>query len=131
MFVGSALSPEPGGAPALYIKGPADDFVRGLVAEAEIDIKIVDNQPFSFDELEERKLRVHRALEAQGFQNVSTGFSVTGGGQITAGVTRQSGLPDDAAEILSGLPASLRASVTLTVSDAPIVVDDRTNTDGQ
>jgi len=124
IFVGSALSSEPGGAPALYIKGPADQFVRNLVANAEIDIKIVENQPFSFDELGERMLQVHRALEARGFQNVSTGFSPTGGGQIRAGVTRQPGLPDDPAEILSGLPAELRASVTLTVSDAPIVSDD-------
>ena len=67
MFIGSMLSPEPGGAPALYIKGPADEFVRTLVANAEIDIRIVDNQPFSLEELEERKLQVHRALEAYGF----------------------------------------------------------------
>jgi len=123
MFVGSVLSPEPGGAPELYIKGPADDFVRSIVANAETDIQIVDNQPVSFAELEERKLQVHRALEALGFRYVSTGFSVAGGGRIAAGVTREPGLPADAAEILSVLPAALRESVTLTVSDAPIAVD--------
>ena len=124
VFVGSVLSPEPGGVPALYIKGPADQFVLSLVANAEIDIEIVDNQPFSFDELQQRKLQVHRALEAQGFQYISTGFSITDGGQIISRVTRQTGLPDDPDEILSSLPAELRSSVTLTVSDAPVVVDE-------
>ncbi len=123
IFVGSVLSPEPGGAPALYIKGPADQFVRTLVADAEIDVKIVDNLPFSFTELEQRKIQVHRALEAQGFRYVSAGFSVTGGGQIIAGVTRQQGLPDSPAEILSGLEAELREIVTLTVSDTVALVE--------
>lgn len=123
IFVGSVLSPEPGGAPALYIKGPADDFVRSLVANAEIDVKIVDNQPYSFDELRERQHGVARALEAQGFQYISAGFSVTGGGRIKAAVTRQAGLPTDAADILLGLPAALRESVELTVIDAPILVE--------
>ncbi len=122
-FVGSVLSPEPGGVPALYIKGPADDFVRSLVADAEINIKIVDNQPYSFDELRERQHEVARALEAQGFEYVSAGFSITGRGQITVVVSRQTGLPTNAADILSRLPVALRESVELTVGDAPILVE--------
>jgi len=120
IFVGSVLSPEPGGAPALYIKGSADEFVRALVAGAEIDIKVVDDQPFSSDELEEREMQVARTLEALGFQSAYISSSITDGGQIIAGVTRQPGLPDDQLKILSGLPAELRASVALTVSDAPV-----------
>ncbi len=129
IFVGSVLSPEPGGAPSLYIKGPTDEFVRDLVADSEIEIKIVDNQPYSFDELKDRASQVARALQAQGFQYVSAGFSIDGAGQIKAAVTREPGLPGDAAEILSALPISLRASVTLTVSDAPIMRlwDERVN----
>jgi hypothetical protein len=124
IFVGSVLSQEPGGTPSLFIKGPADEFVLSLVAKAEIDVKIVDNQPFAFEELEKRKLEVHRALEAQGFKYISTGFNVTGAGQITAGVTRQSGLPEDAVHILSEVPQSLRADVALTVNAAVIVADE-------
>ena len=123
MFVGTVLARAPGGAPELYIKGPVDQFVRNLVADAEIEVEIVDGQPFSFDELEERKIRVHRALEAQGFRYVSTGFSITGGGQINAAVTTELGLPSDPDEILLGLPSELRASVELTVDDAPVVGD--------
>lgn len=118
IFVGSVLSSEPGGSPALYIKGPADDLVLELVDKAEIDIRVVDNQPFSFNELEDRKIRVHRALEEQGFRYVATGFSVTGGGQIKASVTTQEQLPSDEATILSNLPESLRDSVALTVRDS-------------
>jgi hypothetical protein len=118
------LSSKPGASPALYIKGPADEFVRSLVARADIDIEVVDNQPYSFEELELRKLEVHRALETQGFLYISTGLSITDGGRITAEVTRQSGLSDDTAVILSGLSPQLRASVGLTVSDAPIAADE-------
>ena len=120
VFVGSVLSPEPGGAPELYIKGSADEFVRDLVAGADIEVKIVDGQPFSFDELEERSLRVHRSLAALGFDEIYTGFSVTGRGEIEAEVVRRSGLPSDASEIVLSLPIDLQASVVLTVSDVHV-----------
>lgn len=50
-------------------------FVGNVVVAADGDdqlavTRIVDNQPYSFDELEERKRRVHRALTAQGFDMV-------------------------------------------------------------
>lgn len=104
----------------VYIKGPADRLVRSLVANAEVDIKIVDDQPFSFEELEERKIEVHRALQAQGFRHISTGFSITCRGQIVADVMRQPGRPDNPSEIRSRFPSELRESVTLTVRDEPI-----------
>lgn len=124
LFVGSVLSSEPGAAPVLYIKGSADQFIRSLVADADVEITIVDKQPFSFDELEERKLQVHHALEAQGFRTVSTGVNITGGGVIRAGVTRQLGLSADVDDILARLPSGVRASVMLTVNERPIVVDE-------
>ena len=124
VFVGSAVSPDPGGPPALYIKGRADQLVRTLAADAEVTVTIIENQPFSFAELEDRKMKVHRSLEAQGFKSVSTGFSITERGRIRAGVTRQPGASADAAAIRSRLPDSVRADTTVTVSDAPIVVDE-------
>lgn len=124
IFIGSALSSEPDGPPALYVKGPADAFVRRLVADAGIEIRIVDNQPFSFEELEERSHRVHEALVALGFEEVTTGANITGGGTIPAAVLRTPGVTDDVAEILAALPSNLRDSVELTIHDAPIVVDE-------
>ena len=120
VFIGSVAPSEPGEPPSLYIKGRADRTVRDLVAGAEVPIILVDNQPFSLDELEERKLVVHRALENRGFKQISTGFSVTGRGQITASVTREPGLPADPSAILEGLPSAMRGQVELTVSDEPI-----------
>ena len=124
IFVGSVLSPEPGRAPALYVKGPADDFVKNLVAGASTVIDLVDNQPFSFDELESRNLQVHQALEAQGFQFVSTGVNITGGGVIKAGVTRELGSSIPIADVSARLPSGLIDWVSLTVNDAPLVVDE-------
>lgn len=117
IFVGSVLPPEPLAVPELYIKGPADESVRGLVAAAGIEIKLVDNQPYSFDELDERKTRVARALQAQGFRYISAVSSVAGGGTIEAAVARQDGLPASAEQILLGLPSDLRESVELAVRD--------------
>ena len=108
VFVGSALSAKPGGAPTLYIKGPADKFVQDLVDTSGIEIVVADNQPFSFDELEARKLAVHHALEAQGFRDVVTRVNITGQGLIPAAVTIEPGLPTTSEDVLSALPGDLR-----------------------
>jgi len=119
VFIGSALSADPGGPPKIYIKGPADELVRDLVAGAGIEIEIVDNQPYSQAELDERQTQVVSALQEMGFQSASAGSRLEDRGLVDAGVVRQTGLPEDPDEILAGLPAELRDSVTLTVSDAP------------
>jgi hypothetical protein len=48
---------------------------------------------------------------------------ITGAGVIPAGVTAQPGVPVEASQILAALPADLRASVQLTVNDAPVAQD--------
>lgn len=116
IFIGSVLVD---GSPKLYIKGQADDFVRDLVAGAGVEIELVDKQPYSRAELDERQAQVVSALQVQGFTNFGVGTDITNG-QIDASVTRQNGLPGDPDEILADLPAHLRDSVTLTVSDAPV-----------
>lgn len=122
MFVGSALSRDPSGPPTLFIKGPADSFIAELVSAAGVEIVVADNQPFSFDELEARKIRVHRALQALGFTQVVTRVNITGAGVIPAAVRLEPGLAATAEAILSAIPADLRSSVELTFHDAPIVV---------
>lgn len=121
-FVGSALSPQPGGAPTLYIKGPADRTVRDLVAAADVAIEIADNQPFSFDELEARKIRVHRALQAAGFREVVTRIDITGAGAIRSTIREAPGQPAIVEDILALIPADVRSSVELTIRDVPVVV---------
>lgn len=123
-FVGTALSLRPGGAPSLYIKGQADAVVRDIVASAGSAIEIVDGQPFSFDELEDRKLEVHDALVSQGYRYVSTGFRVSESGLIRAGVTGEDGLSSEPSEILATLPHDIRTSVVVSVNALPIVTDE-------
>lgn len=120
-FVGSALSPEPGGAPTLYIKGPADEGIRALVEASAVKIILADLQPFSLAELEARKILVHRELEALGFRQVVTGFSLGDAGLIKAAVTRERGHLTDSEAVVASLSADIRASVDLTIRDIPIV----------
>ncbi|MGW0805462.1 hypothetical protein [Nonomuraea sp. NPDC002799] len=120
IFVGSKLDRRPGGAPTLYVKGPADAFVGGLVAAAGIEVKVADGQPYSFGELEERQLAVHQALVAYGFTSVSTSVDITGAGRIPARVTGEPGVDPRPAAVLAALPQGLRSSVDLTVSATPV-----------
>lgn len=121
-FVGSEVR-DPGEPPILYIKGPADDFVQELVASADIAITVADNQPFSFDELEARKLRVHHALEDLGYRYVAAASNITGKGVIPASVGVEPGLESNAELILERLPADIRTSVDLTVHPASAFQD--------
>lgn len=91
--------------------------MRDLVARSDIEIVLADEQPYSFDELEARKLRVHQSLEAAGFRNVVTGANITGGGIIPAAVALEPGLPASSGEILAVVPDDLRSNVVLTLSD--------------
>lgn len=125
VYVGAALAEEPRGAPTLYVKGSADADVLDLVAASDVEIVVADDQPFSFDELEARKLRVHEALEAAGFRYVATSVNIAGRGVIPAGVTVEPGLPRSVADIVALLPADVRSSVRLTVHDRPNVHDEQ------
>ena len=123
LYVGSALSPDPGGTPSLYVKGAANQDVYDLVALSKTPINIIDNQPYSFDELESRKLQVHNILAEQGYQDIATSFDFQAGGKINAAVTRKSGLPEQAIEIQSLMPKYLQENVSITVSDKPVAID--------
>ena len=118
-FIGSALAEEPGGAPSLYIKGPAPQWVLDLVAAAGGPITVVDEQPYSFDELEARQDRVHQALVDAGYPNVATGVDITGGGIIPVSLMTVAGLSSDPEAILAFVPEELRADVQLDVTIAP------------
>ncbi len=123
IYVGGALSPEPGGAPTIYIKGPADEFVRGLVAGAEIEIKLVDNQPFSQEEITPLQMQIFQALEEKGFRPISAGYDLASG-EVEVTVAAQAGQTDDPAEVLLSLPGDLRDFVTITVWVPPVTVVD-------
>jgi len=111
---------DPNDPPALYIAGVAGAEIRELAAASPIEVRVVDGQPYSFWELEERNRRVHEALKAQGFTSITSGFDVTARGVIEAAVTARPGSPDTVAQVLTGVPADLRGDVVLRISDEPV-----------
>lgn len=112
-FVGSSVSPSDGGGPTVYIKGLPDP--RLLVVAVEAGVRVVGDQPYSFNELEDRKIVVHRALEALGYKFATTSFDIVDGRWIDAHVAGTPHLTES--EILAGIPEELRRDVRLTMSD--------------
>lgn len=120
VFVGGAgAGATTSGLAEIYIKGPADQAIRDIVASAEIQIRLVDEQPFSRDELEQHHQRIIQNLRAMGFQSVSSGLKFDGAAKILVFVSPQPGLPTDAREVLSNLPDDLSSNVTLKVVVPP------------
>lgn len=118
IFVGSAVSRDPAGAPTLYVKGPASPSVRQLVAAAGVEIDLVDRLPYSFVELEERQMRLYEALEGQGFREVVTSFDIAREGQLEAAVRRESGTPQSVDSVIQNLPPDLRGAEVTVTDDA-------------
>ncbi len=113
LFAGGTLRGDPSGMPTLYIKGAADALVRDAVANAEIDINLVEGRARSWQELEAQSQRLGDELGAIGYQDFSTSFDeVTA--TLEATIIRRAGLPATAAAVRDELPAELRgAELTL------------------
>lgn len=121
IFIGASHAEKIGNSPSIYVKGPAPQFVRDLVNNADVPIRIVDGQPFSFDELEARSIKVFRALVDAGYEQVSVYTNITGSGTIPSAVLRTPGLPGNPQGVLDLVPQGLRASVELRINDADFV----------
>ncbi len=119
ILVGGVVSDDPMGEPSIWIKGVASPRVHELVDAAAVPIRIVEGQPYSFAELEDRSQRIADALSGQGYGGVMVGTEVTGAGIIPASVVATPGLPDDPAAILATLPTDLRPFVVLKVDATP------------
>ena len=113
-YVGSAVGPGPDSVPRLYLKGKASAFAMALVDEAGIPIKIIDEQPYSFDELEVRVLRVQQALLKSDLADASVAVDIAGAGQIPVRI-RQAETARSEASISSFIPADLRDDVVITM----------------
>ena len=123
LYAGAELSAVPDGVPILYIKGTADEFVRELVNSAEFSIEVIEGQPFSWQELEERSIRLNRLLAALGFRDIVTSFDESTA-TVEAVVTRVPALPASAEQVLALLPAEFRRGVRLDVTDADVAIDE-------
>ena len=121
VFVGSMVFDDPKQPPQLLIKGPADDFVQAAVDTETLPIDIADNQPFSLQELKDRRDRVVDQLRALGYDEMAAGVGLQHRGAINVEVRRKPGLPTDAAALHPSLPADLRDYTTVNLVDEPVV----------
>lgn len=124
ILVGSAVGTEPYDPPRLYIKGPADEFVNALVDAAPVEILIIDDQPYSSAELEERTDLLSQELLSVGFDNFTVAADIQQEGLLEATVQRTDGAPQTEEEIISLLPESIKNDVSITFIDEPVVVNE-------
>lgn len=115
-YVGSAVGPNPDSVPRLYLKGKTSGFAKGLVDDADVTIKIIDEQPYSFGELEARVTRVQEAMLAGGLSDVAVALDVTGAGRIPVRVRQTSETPSKAT-VRAIVPDALRDDVVITIDD--------------
>ena len=94
-----------------------------LVNAAEFRIEVIEGQPFSWQELEERSIRLNRLLAALGFRDIVTSFDESTA-TVEAVVTRVPALPASAEQVLALLPAEFRSGVRLDVTDADVAIDE-------
>jgi hypothetical protein len=124
LYAGAELSAAPDGPPTLYIKGNADEFVRGLVKSAGFSIQVIEGRPFSWHELETRSIRLNRQLARLGFRDIVTSFDESSS-IVEAVVTRRPGLASaSAGEVLAMLPAEFRSGVMLELIDEDVATDE-------
>lgn len=122
VFVGGALGPAPEDAPRVYIKGPADARVYEIVETAAFEILVIDWQPYSRREIDERQWALVQELSALGFLNFGVGTDIQSEGLMKATVQRVPGAPCSADEVLAALPAPLRERTSITLVDEPVYV---------
>jgi hypothetical protein len=120
MFVGSVLSPDPAGRPRLLVKGQTDEYLRALVADESVVIDLVDNQPFSASENDERIQRATETLKAMGYSDFSVAADIQREGRLLVSVRKTVGLPSTAGGVAASMPADLSQNLEVSVLDHPI-----------
>lgn len=121
IITGSGFAEDPEAPPTIWIKGPSTPAIDAIIAGADVPILLVDDQPWSFDENDERLIRVQQAFAALDLGLIHLTVDITRRSRIEASVARTSGITEEeAAAIVASLPEDLRADVDLTVIDPPI-----------
>lgn len=118
-FVGSAIAHDPTEPPRAYVKGNAPADVRALASE--LGVEMVEEQPYSLDELDARLAIVHDAVLTAGFENVVVAADIEREGAITVVVTASS--REDLDLILTGIAPGIAKDITIIVGADPIVAE--------
>lgn len=116
-FVGTAIPDDPLDPPVLFVKGEADELVRGLVAQAPVAVEIRDGQPLSYTELNERTSLINDLILEAGYTDVSSLYDLYAGGLIDVEVVAGAGVSTSVSDVESLIPADVREAVRVVVYD--------------
>lgn len=115
-FVGSALADDPTEPPTVYVKGRAPADVRALASE--LGVTLIEDQPYSLDELDVRLAAVKESVVSAGFENVVVFADIQREGAITLVVAGASGASLDRA--LAGISPDVAKDITVIMEDDPL-----------
>jgi len=119
VWVGATVGRGREQAPTVYIKGEAEDAIREAIAASEIEIILVDAQPYSQEELMDRKDRLVAELFNLGYRDTSAYFDIKRSGRIFATARREAEAPQSADDALAQLSPEFR-DIGFLLSDEPV-----------
>jgi len=115
-FVGSALADDPTHPPTAYVKGGAPADIRALASD--LGVKLVEDQPYSLDELDARLAAVQDAVFSAGYEDFFVSADIERQGAITLVVAVPSGASLD--DVLARVAPEI-ADMTVILEDDPVV----------
>lgn len=116
-LVGSALAEDPTGPPTVYVKGRAPADLRALAIE--LGVTLVEDQPYSLDELDVRLAAVQDAMFSAGLKDFAVSADIQRAGAITLVVAVPSGASLD--PVLAGIAPEIAKDITVIIEDVPVV----------
>jgi streptogrisin C len=116
-FVGSALADDPTEPPTVYVKGRAPVDIRALASE--LGVTLVEDQPYSLQELDTRLAAVQDAVFSAGFEDFVVSADIEREGAITLIVAMSSGASLD--PVLAGIAPEIAKDITVIIEDDPVV----------
>lgn len=131
MYTGAALAEEAEGTPTVYVKGRAHEFVREAASEASVEIRLVDKQPYSFDDFVDRQRRTVESLNARGYDHVEAWSDIHAEGRLNVTVRPRPGRPAEANELLALLPSDLSDRTIVSFDSRAALRSDESAVGGQ
>ena len=117
VLVGSVLADDPTRPPTAYVKGIAPTDVQALARE--LGVTLVDDQPYSLDELDARMAAVQEAAFSAGFADSVVSADIQRKGAITLVVAMPPVASLDA--VLASISPDIAKDLTVVVEDDPVV----------
>jgi streptogrisin C len=117
VLVGSVLAQDPTQPPTVYVKGAAPTDVRELATE--LGVKLVEDQPYSLDELDSRMAAVQEAVYAAGYEDFVVSADIQHQSAITLVVAVSSEAPIDA--LIAQISPEITKDLTVIMEEDPVV----------